>query len=247
MTCCTAIRKTGSSTAITTGLYEKVFCARGDMENRIKECQGDVFADRTSAATMLANQLRLWFASMAYVLFSALCRIVLAHTQFAEATCGTIRLMLLKIDALVTISVRASASPWPRPAPTLRNGASPQQARSGPRLSRLTGVPFAPIKVAQMPRPTPHRAFGYRLAQPPHQPIGAGVQEQPELVVSGPSSPASTRAMTRSTRLQFAAASKNFLKRTLPSLEAASKRALELASWVSVWRRKAAFGATPRS
>ena len=76
------------------------------MENRIKECQLDLFADRTSAATMRANQLRLWFASMAYVLLCALRRIGLAHTQFAEATCGTIRLKLLKIGALVRISVR---------------------------------------------------------------------------------------------------------------------------------------------
>jgi hypothetical protein len=87
-------------------LYERVYCARGDMENRIKEAQGDLFADRTSAATMRANQLRLWFASMAYVLVCALRRIGLAHTQFAEATAGTIRLKLLKIGALVTVSVR---------------------------------------------------------------------------------------------------------------------------------------------
>src|SRR6202041_3429921 len=60
-------------------LYEKVYCARGDMENRIKECQLDLFADRTSTATMQANQLRLWFASMAYVLLCALRRIGLAH------------------------------------------------------------------------------------------------------------------------------------------------------------------------
>ena len=99
-------------------LYEKVYCARGDMENRIKECQLDLFADRTSAATMRANQLRLWFAAMAYVLLCALRRIGLAHTQFAEATCGTIRLRLLKLGALVRISVRritlaiASACPW---------------------------------------------------------------------------------------------------------------------------------------
>jgi len=99
-------------------LYEQVYCARGDMENRIKEAQGDLFADRTSAATMRANQLRLWFASMAYVLMCALRRIGLAHTQFAEATCGTIRLKLLKIGALVRISVRrvkfamASGCPW---------------------------------------------------------------------------------------------------------------------------------------
>jgi hypothetical protein len=60
-------------------LYEKIYCARGEMENRIKECQLDLFADRTSAATMRANQLRLWFASMSYVLLSALRRIGLAH------------------------------------------------------------------------------------------------------------------------------------------------------------------------
>ena len=87
-------------------LYEKVYCARGEMEIRIKECQLDLFADRTSSHTMRANQLRLWFASMAYVLISALRRIGLKHTQFAQAACGTIRLKLLKIGALVTISVR---------------------------------------------------------------------------------------------------------------------------------------------
>ena len=87
-------------------LYEKVYCARGDMENRIKECQLDLFADRTSAATMRANQLRLWFYSMAYVLLCALRRIALHDTDLAQATCGTIRLKLLKIGALVRISVR---------------------------------------------------------------------------------------------------------------------------------------------
>ena len=87
-------------------LYEKLYCARGEMENRIKECQLDLFADRTSAATMAANQLRLWFASLAYVLMCGLRRIGLAHTQFATATCGTIRLKLLKIGALIRISVR---------------------------------------------------------------------------------------------------------------------------------------------
>ena len=87
-------------------LYEAIYCARGEMENRIKECQLDLFADRTSAATMRANQLRLWFASAAYVLLCALRRIGLAHTQFAAATCATIRLKLLKIGALVRISVR---------------------------------------------------------------------------------------------------------------------------------------------
>ena len=87
-------------------LYEKIYCARGDMENRIKECQIDLFADRTSAATLRANQLRLWLSSMAYVLLCALRRIGLSHTRFARASCGSIRLALLKIGAVVTTSVR---------------------------------------------------------------------------------------------------------------------------------------------
>jgi hypothetical protein len=87
-------------------LYEAIYCARGEMENRIKECQLDLFADRTSTATMAANQLRLWFSGFAYVMLCGLRRIGLAHTQFAQATCGTIRLKLLKIGALVRISMR---------------------------------------------------------------------------------------------------------------------------------------------
>ena len=99
-------------------LYEELYCARGDMENRIKECQLDLYADRTSAHTMRANQLRLWFASLAYVLIGALRRLGLAHTRLADATCGTIRLKLLKIGAQVRVSVRrikvamASACPY---------------------------------------------------------------------------------------------------------------------------------------
>ena len=99
-------------------LYEDVYCARGEMENRIKECQMDLFADRTSTGTMKANQLRLWFASMAYVLLDSLRRLALQATDFADATCGTIRRKLFKIGALVTISVRriklamASGCPW---------------------------------------------------------------------------------------------------------------------------------------
>jgi hypothetical protein len=99
-------------------LYEDLYCARGEMENRIKECQLDLFADRTSTATMRANQLRLWFASMAYVLLDALRRLGLKATGLANATCGSVRLKLLKIGALVRISVRrvriamASAHPW---------------------------------------------------------------------------------------------------------------------------------------
>ncbi len=101
-------------------LYETLYCARGEMENRIKECQLDLFADRTSARSMRANQLRLWFASMAYVLLCALRRIGLAQTRFARASCGSIRLKLLKIAALVRISVRriklamASGCPYQR-------------------------------------------------------------------------------------------------------------------------------------
>ncbi len=98
-------------------LYEDLYCARGEMENRIKEQQLDLFADRTSSATMTANQLRLWFSSMAYVLLNELRRIALRHTRFADATCGTIRLKLLKIGALVRRSVRrikfAMASGFP--------------------------------------------------------------------------------------------------------------------------------------
>jgi Transposase DDE domain group 1 len=87
-------------------LYEDIYCARGEMENRIKECQTDLFAGRTSAATMRANQLRLWFAGFAYVVMAALRRIGLGGTELARATCGTIRLKLLKIGALITVSVR---------------------------------------------------------------------------------------------------------------------------------------------
>lgn len=99
-------------------LYEELYCARGDMENRIKEQQLDLFADRTSAGTLRANQLRLWFSSFAYVLVSALRRVALKGTRLAEASCGTIRLKLFKIAAHVEVSVRrfvihlASASPY---------------------------------------------------------------------------------------------------------------------------------------
>ena len=84
----------------------------------IKECQLDLFADRTSTRAMRSNQLRLWFASMAYVLLAALRRIALPATRLAQATAGTIRLRLLKIGALVRVSVRrvtiamASGHPW---------------------------------------------------------------------------------------------------------------------------------------
>jgi hypothetical protein len=87
-------------------LYETIYCQRGEMENRIKECQLDLLADRASAATMRANQLRLWFASLAYVLMEAVRRLGLQGSELAKATAGTIRLKLLKIGAVVTVSVR---------------------------------------------------------------------------------------------------------------------------------------------
>lgn len=87
-------------------LYETIYCARGEMENRIKECQLDMFSDRTSAATMRTNQLRLWFSALAYVLVDAVRRLALHDTGLARATCGTIRCKLLKLGAIVTTSVR---------------------------------------------------------------------------------------------------------------------------------------------
>lgn len=87
-------------------LYEDLYCGRGEMENRIKEQQLMLFADRTSADDMRANQIRLYFSSISYVLLSAMRRIGLAETPFERAQCSTIRLKLLKIGALVRITVR---------------------------------------------------------------------------------------------------------------------------------------------
>jgi len=87
-------------------LYEEDYCGRGEMENRIKEQQLHLFADRTSAATMRANQVRLFCSSIAYVLLEALRRLGLAGTELASAQCQTIRLKLLKIGALVRVTVR---------------------------------------------------------------------------------------------------------------------------------------------
>lgn len=87
-------------------LYEEDYCGRGEMENRIKEQQLHLFADRTSCQTMRANQIRLFFSSMAYVLLSALRRLGLSGTEMAGAQCQTIRLKLLKIGALVRVTVR---------------------------------------------------------------------------------------------------------------------------------------------
>jgi hypothetical protein len=99
-------------------LYEDFYCKRGEMENRIKETQTDLFGDHMPATTMRANQLRLYFSALAYVLLCALRRIALAGTKLARATCATIRLCLLKIGAQITVSVRrvkvalATSCPW---------------------------------------------------------------------------------------------------------------------------------------
>ena len=99
-------------------LYEDFYCKRGEMENRIKETQTDLFGDHMPATTMRANQLRLTFSALAYVLLCALRRIALAGTKLERATCATIRLCLLKIGAQITISVRrvkvalATSCPW---------------------------------------------------------------------------------------------------------------------------------------
>src|SRR5512135_142542 len=88
------------------GLYEEDYCGRGEAENRIKEQQLHLFADRTSAGTMRANQVRLFFSSIAYTLLNALRRLGLEGSELAEAQCQTMRLKLLKIGALVRVTVR---------------------------------------------------------------------------------------------------------------------------------------------
>src|SRR6202158_5432461 len=98
-------------------LYEELYCARGDMENRIKE-QFSLFADRVSTETMRANQMRLYLSTMAYVLVSGLRRVGLKGTELAQAQVSTIRTKLLKIGAQIRVTVRkvwvsmASSYPW---------------------------------------------------------------------------------------------------------------------------------------
>ena len=87
-------------------LYEEFYCARGDMENRIKEQQLDLFADRASTHALHSNQIRLYLSSIAYCVLTALRRLALAGTKMAQAHCGTIRLRLLKIGARVRLTAR---------------------------------------------------------------------------------------------------------------------------------------------
>ena len=99
-------------------LYEGRYCPRGEMENRIKESQLDLFADRASSHFFRANQLRLWFCALAYVLMNTLRNTGLKGTRLAKATSGTIRTLVLKIGARVTVSARrivahlSSAAPY---------------------------------------------------------------------------------------------------------------------------------------
>ena len=97
-------------------LYEQLYCARGEMENRIKE-QLSLFADRMSTETLRANQLRLYFSSFAYVLVQALRRLAWAGTALAKAQVSTIRLRLLKIAAEVRLSARRVWLRYPRSYP----------------------------------------------------------------------------------------------------------------------------------
>ena len=99
-------------------LYETIYCARGEMENRIKEQQLGLFADRTSTALLRSNQIRLYFSSVGYCVLEALRRLGLAGTKMARAQCTTIRLRLLKIGARMRITARkvwislATGYPW---------------------------------------------------------------------------------------------------------------------------------------
>jgi Transposase DDE domain group 1 len=86
--------------------YEQEYCARGEMENRLKEPKQDLRADKTSTQKLQSNQLRLWFASIAYVLLNELRRLGLAETELAHAQCQTLRVKLFKIGAQITVTAR---------------------------------------------------------------------------------------------------------------------------------------------
>lgn len=106
-----------SESWVAQALSEQLYCARGDMENRIKE-QFSLFADRVSAETMRANQMRLYLSAMAYILVSGLRRLGLQGTELADAQISTIRTRLLKIGAQIRVTVRkvwvsmSSSYPW---------------------------------------------------------------------------------------------------------------------------------------
>ena len=124
-------------------LYEELYCARGEMENRIKE-QLMLFADRTSTAWMRSNQIRLYFSSIAYLLLEALRRLGLKGTELAQAQATTIRLKVLKIGALIRVTVRkvwiALAGGYPYAEVGEDLGAAPAASRAGLNPIRWTFV-----------------------------------------------------------------------------------------------------------
>ena len=111
-------------------LYEELYCGRGDMENRIKE-QFTLFADRVSAETLRANQLRLYFSALAYLLVCGLRRLGLKATELATAQAATIRLRLFKIGALIRVTVRRICISLPRSYPWSDLFAAVHQALTG--------------------------------------------------------------------------------------------------------------------
>jgi hypothetical protein len=114
-------------------VYEQLYCARGEMENRIKEQQLDLFADRTSTHHLKSNQLRVWLAGVGYVVLNALRRTALGGTQLGRAYCGTIRAELLKIGGVVKVSVRRIA--------VALSSAYPQAELFSRALGRLRAAP----------------------------------------------------------------------------------------------------------
>ena len=114
-------------------VYEKLYCARGEMENRIKEQQLDLFADRTSTHDLKSNQLRMWLSAVGYLMLNALRRTALVGTRLERSDCGTIRLELLKIGAVVKVSVRRIALSF--------SSAFPREDLFKLALSRLRAAP----------------------------------------------------------------------------------------------------------
>ena len=152
-------------------LYEKLYNARGDMENRIKEQQLDLFAGRTSTATLAGNQLRLYFSSCAYVLMCAMRRLALTGTRHAKAQCGTIRVRLLKIAARLRITHRtiwlALLQPIPGRTTSPRRSTTSGDDRSlrRPDRGRHPSTDSRP-----QPRPQRRSATGEVCLHPPRDP-----------------------------------------------------------------------------
>ena len=186
-------------------LYEELYCARGDMENRIKEQQLDLFADRTSTATMAGNQMRLYWASFAYVLMAAMRRFALAGTPLARAQCGTIRLKLLKVAAQLRITHRRiwlalpSAFPW-----------QSDFAAALDNLRKKTAVPPGRMSRSALPdlqdlppeRPTRSKCALNHGLEPPERPINppdhrADLQIPPSVPERSPRQPHWTLRLPR--------------------------------------------------